>query len=133
MKKINVGKDFKLPMWGVKGECIFDKDTGYLFFEDDSLIERLKLNDGDVVSLHVEEKRSLLKKDQEKDAKFSQLELKVNDQRRDIEDLTSQIQEKEECINTLNSRIDVVGQELLKLKSIILKPANLVIPKDWNL
>jgi len=118
MKKIQVGSDFKLPMFGLKGECIFSKDTGYLYFEDDNVIRRLNLEEHKVINLQVEERTILLEKDKESDTKFSKFELRLNDQRRSIEDLATQVQEKEKCIGVIQGKLDVVGKELLQLKGI---------------
>ena len=87
MKKIKVGNDFKLPFFGFKGECIFNKNTGYLFFEDNDIIDRLGLKETDVINLKTEEAVIFFKKDNESDSKFSEFELRVNNQERMIDTL----------------------------------------------
>ena len=126
MKMIQVCKDFKLPFFGFKGECIFNKNIGYLLFEDDSIIERLQLKEDDVVNLKVEETRVLLKKDKEDDTKLSQFELRLNDQKKEIEDLTKLVNDREKSINDVEGKLDVVGQELLKLKEIFKDVSNMM-------
>jgi len=118
MKKINVGKDFKLPFFGVKGEYIFDKNTGFLFFEEDAIIEKLQLVESNVINLKLDETTVSLKKDNQSDNKFSELELTLSDHKKCLEDLKKQHENKDKIINLLNKKLETVSQEILQMKEL---------------
>ncbi len=118
MKKIHVGKDFKIPMMGFKGNCIHDKNTGFLFFNDDEVVSKLKLNEDEMIHLQIEDRRSLLKKE-ETDKKFLELEMKVSDQEKEIKGFKDLLERKLKQIADFDRKVDVAGKEILQMKETL--------------
>jgi len=118
MKKIHVGKDFKIPMFGFKGECIHDKNTGYLFFDDDEIVNRLKLNEDEIIHLQIEDRRSLLKKD-DNDKRLLELEMKMSDQEKEFRNLKDLVEDKSKQVSAFDKKIDVARKEILQMKNTL--------------